>query len=117
MFIEAANKITPDRYNNVNLDYVISYRIADEYINSGIIAIEFSILNKRELLKMTFNNYSDALLAIDSIRYLQQGYTFDRNGNVETISNKNSLYNLDTIVKNLKVRRLKSKKLKEIIFD
>lgn len=117
MFIEAADKITPDRYNNVNLDYVISYRIADEYINSGIITIEFSILNKRELLKMTFNNYSDALLAIDSIRYLQQGVTFDSNGNVETISNKSNLYNLDTIVKNLKVRRLKSKKLKEIIFD
>ena len=36
---------------------------------------------------------------------------------IETIRNNCNLFNLDTIVKNLKRRRTKSKKLKEIIFD
>lgn len=111
MFIEAIDKANPDQYNNVNLDYVISYKISGELLNDGIVMIEFSILNKRDSIKMTFNNYHDAVLAIDSIRYLQQGYTFDSNGNIETIKNNCNLYNLDTIVKNLKIRRSKSKKL------
>lgn len=117
MFIEAIDKANPDQYNNVNLDYVISYKISGELLNDGIVMIEFSILNKRDSIKMKFNNYHDAVLAIDSIRYLQQGYTFDSNGNIETIRNNCNLYNLDTIVENLKTRRSKSKKLKEIIFD
>lgn len=117
MFIEVTDKNYPNRYDNVNLDYVISYKISDELLNKNIIAIEFSILNKQDPVKMTFNNYKDAILAIDSIRCLQQGYTFDSRDNVEMVKSSCNLYNVDTIVKNLKIRRSKSKKLKEIIFD
>ena len=72
MFIEASDKTMRGEYTNVNLDYVKSYNIENFHkFENKINFIVFKVEGEEYPVRFSFDNYDDALLAIDAIRFLQ----------------------------------------------
>lgn len=106
MFIEASDKTLWGEYNNVNLDYVKSYNIENGHkFKKEINYIVFKVEGEECPIRFSFDNYDDALLAIDAIRFLQKGITYDLKGKEKKINQECNLYNLDEIVFGLKNRK------------
>lgn len=106
MFIEASDKTMRGEYTNVNLDYVKSYNIENGHkFENKINYIVFKVEGEECPVRFSFDNYDDALLAIDAIRFLQKGITYDFKGKEKKINQECNLYNLDEIVFGLKNRK------------
>ena len=106
MFIEASDKTMRGEYTNVNLDYVKSYNIENVHkFENKINFIDFKVEGEEYPVRFSFDNYDDALLAIDAIRFLQKGITYDLKGKEKKINQECNLYNLDEIVFGLQNRK------------
>lgn len=76
MFIEASDKTMRGEYTNVNLDYVKSYNIENVHkFENKINFIDFKVEGEEYPVRFSFDNYNDALLAIDAISFLQKTST------------------------------------------
>ncbi len=117
MFIEASDKTQRGEYKNVNLDYVKSYNIGNgNKFKDEINYIVFEVEGMECPVRFSFDSYDDALLAIDAIRFLQKGITYDLKGKEKKINQECNLFNLDEIILCLK-KKIESEKIKNTLFD
>ena len=115
MFIEASDKTMCGEYKNVNLDYVKSYSIDNGHkLKNEINYIVFKVEGEECPIRFSFGNYDDALLAIDAIRFLQKGITYDLKGKEKKINQECNLYNLDEIVFGLKSKKEAEQRMNKI---
>ena len=93
-----------------NIEYLLTFK---EDV-SGKNFIDRKQWNSLE--RFSFDNYDDALLAIDAIRFLQQGITYDVKGKEKKINQECNLYNLDEIIFGLKNRK-ETEQLRNELFN